>query len=131
MESTTTRRAALGILATGPVALLPALTVMSCSEKAEAAPISRWDIAYRRFKPIWEEWARGYDEAEAMPAGPCQEAAFNAFYAKVPEYQRERDRFMEVPAPTLAALAHKMRVFEIADSGIGQAKALRPGGLRT
>jgi len=34
------RRSALGILATGPVALLPALAVMQCSGKADAATIS-------------------------------------------------------------------------------------------
>ncbi|MBO9377424.1 hypothetical protein GG804_11655 [Sphingomonas histidinilytica] len=35
----TTRRSALGILATGPIAMLPALAVMQCSEPADAAPI--------------------------------------------------------------------------------------------
>lgn len=50
----TTRRSALGILATGPLAMLPALAVMQCSEPANAgtdpsgieAIFAQWKGAY-------------------------------------------------------------------------------------
>ena len=46
------RRSALGILATGPIALLPALAVMQCSARAEATVIGRsaWSIAFERWQ---------------------------------------------------------------------------------
>lgn len=44
------RRSMLGILATGPVAMLPALAVMQCSAPADAATSSRMAQAIQRYR---------------------------------------------------------------------------------
>jgi len=64
MDSSTTRRSALGILATGPIAMLPALAVMQCSEPVEAAAIDR--LAWDRAIAAYNRADRFYDEYKAV-----------------------------------------------------------------
>ena len=78
------RRSALGILATGPVAMLPALAVMQCSAPADASHAGL-EAELARFSAVrayldgggatdteWAEWGdwqdRLYRRIEALPA---------------------------------------------------------------
>ncbi len=62
-----TRRGMLGILATGPVAMLPALSVMQCSGKAQAATSGNLDAAIAHFRATQEAYA-AFDEKVHGPA---------------------------------------------------------------
>ncbi|UNK77881.1 hypothetical protein MNQ96_09765 [Sphingopyxis granuli] len=73
---------------------------------------SGWDKAYAEYLPIHERWTREYDEAAALPLGKDSDEAFEKFRVNVVGYQAAREKFMAVPAPSIAALALKM---EIAD----------------
>lgn len=84
--TTHNRRSALGILATGPVAMLPALAVMQCSAKAEAAstsPIIAERIsAYRTIdRQYWHFVETVHDPAMA---------ALMKAQAAVPHYETSR-----------------------------------------
>lgn len=50
-----------------------------------------------------------------MPAGPERDAAYRAFLERVEVYKQERLTLLNVPAPTIAALAYKMRVASSCD----------------
>ncbi|QTH21709.1 hypothetical protein HRJ34_25985 [Rhizorhabdus wittichii] len=67
----TTRRSALGILATGPLAMLPALAVMSCSQKVEAGLISP-DVSSRL--AAYREAQREMQRYSAEIATPTSDA---------------------------------------------------------
>ena len=101
-RTNTSRRAMLGILAAAPiVALAPA-----ASAKASTA---EWDEAWRRWRAADEEWDRQADIVERS-FGSAEYKQVEAVYSKV-HFKRGRaefERFMAVPAPTLAALAIKM-----------------------
>lgn len=96
MEQNTTRRAALGILATGPIAMLPALAVMQCSTRADAASSrSEWDRALAAYTH-----ARQF--SDATPMGHPDEDA------RVAAYCEAQDILFETPAPSHEALVTKI-----------------------
>jgi len=79
MERTNpTRRSALGILATGPIAMLPAVAVMSCNERALATELSvelaDKIAAYRRIDEQFDRYMRDV----TAPASEAYEAAVAA-----------------------------------------------------
>lgn len=78
------------------------------SARSSAPDTAAWDAAYAEYQPIGDRWTREYDEADTMPPGKERDEAFDTFCVNVSGYQAARDKFMAVPAPTLAALALKM-----------------------
>lgn len=75
-----------------------------------------WDAAFAAYAPIWERWEEEFAQADAMPESPEREAVFKTFYKEsLPQYQRARDEFMRVPAPTFSAVAKKMEIADASD----------------
>jgi hypothetical protein len=77
MSATHNRRAALSLLATSSFAMLPALAVMQCSGRAEAAVGSSqaWQsalAAYRRARKLSDETPLGHPEEDARVTTYCE-----------------------------------------------------------
>lgn len=118
MSAPTTRRGALGILATGPIAMLPALAVMQCSAKAEASHIDggRWARAYAHYKPIHDRWHEIFEEADQFPLGSeAREKANRAAREYYDFASEEREAFMLIPAPSIKAVIAKMEIADACD----------------
>lgn len=79
------RRAALGIIATGPVALLPSLAVMSCSSEVQAAISPSLHRAISRYRILSDSVTRWHNE-RAEPALK----AFRQEADALPHYQTTR-----------------------------------------
>ncbi|MBD3761478.1 hypothetical protein [Rhizorhabdus sp.] len=71
-QQTHSRRSALGILATGPVAMLPALAVMSCGTKADAGTIGELPALIAKYHRAEARCTR-FDERVESPA--CKQFA--------------------------------------------------------
>ena len=93
-------------------------TACVAAKPAEAGSIVEiaWNAAWDAYRPVGEMWENEHDEAEAMPRGEGRDAAFKTFYhVSIPRYQRARDEFMRVPAPTFETLLAKMKVADPSD----------------
>ena len=80
------------------------------SETVPSPIQAAWSAAWTIYEPVGERWDEEYDRADAMQDSPEREEAFSRFYkVNLPQYQRARDQFMIVPAPTFKALSQKMQ----------------------
>jgi hypothetical protein len=83
---------------------------------ARSPALDAWDAAWAAYEPVELNWHKEYDQADEMPASPEKDEAYRRFYrVHLPEYQKLRDEFMRVPAPTIEALAKKMEVADATD----------------
>lgn len=128
MEQNTTRRAALGILATGPIAVLPALAVMQCSTRSDAAISSpEWDrtiSVYRKALAEHVAFKRDHlDPAnDAYDRAVGRDARAKSALALRPIENREAELHLaafhaaqaafHVPSPTFAAFDEKMAMID-------------------
>lgn len=83
------RRSALGILATGPVAMLPAFAAMSCSTKAEAGISPGMASAIARYRKVDADCER-FGRLVYDPAA----ARYKAAVAAVPHRETEGQAFV-------------------------------------
>ena len=121
-----TRRSALGILATGPIAMLPILGVLQCSAKAEAATTASWDRAVATYESALvardaiDSEVSALSAAHALSEGtPSGDAALQrvleAEHRAMPHGDAVLEALMElfdVPSPSFAALAYKLEALD-------------------
>lgn len=129
-----TRRAALGILATGPIAMLPALAVMSCSTGADAATVANPALdkamsAYRSAVAAREAYYRGYvkpacDNHSRAVGTPSETGLFAVVLQQEDRYaeydaivQQRTPAIFETPARSLNDLSAKLGIFRMEWSG--------------
>lgn len=79
------RRSALAILGTAPIALLPSLAVLQCSEKADAAPTGSLAEPIRHYRTLLADYDR-FDAEVHMPALTASQEAIS----KVPHHRTRR-----------------------------------------
>lgn len=106
MATETTRRSALGILATGPIAMLPALSVMSCSERAKAAEISELPAFIAKWRRAEERCLR-FGEQVQDPAYEQFTAAAEALphHRTIHSFQNIRGEITHLNTANTAAVA--------------------------
>lgn len=93
------RRGALGILATSPVSLLPALAVMQCSQPVEAGASAAWMTATASYERARRERNRFNDEQ----FGPA-DLAHDRGQISFADYSRVEEELTRLDLATMAAL---------------------------
>lgn len=92
------------------------MTGTATSASHGAPPPSAWHAAWLVYRPISEAWKIVGEEADTLETGtPEHDEAIDRWRTNIRAYAAAREIFMAVPAPTLGALAVKMRAADACD----------------